>query len=150
MGNELEVDSKEQRCGPSLPSLTKAAEFMFKGAVASSQKCRELSQTTQLGVSNLQKLTSNLGSYCLVTKLYLILFEPMDCSPPGSSVHGIFQTGILEWVAISFSKGSSWPRDRTHVSCIGRWILYHWITRKANLESYTLPLWSWRKNLMSP
>ena len=43
----------------------------------------------------------------------------------GSSVHWIFQARILEWVAISFSKGSSQPRDRTRVSCVGRWILYH-------------------------
>ena len=42
----------------------------------------------------------------------------MDCSPPGSSVHAIFQERILEWVAISFSRGSSWPRDQTLVSCI--------------------------------
>ena len=41
----------------------------------------------------------------------------MDCSPPGSSVHEIFQARILEWVAISFSRASSRPRDRTHVSC---------------------------------
>ena len=43
--------------------------------------------------------------------------DPMDCSPPGSSVHGIFQASILEWIAIPFSRGSSWPRDRTWVSC---------------------------------
>ena len=43
---------------------------------------------------------------------------PMDCSSPGSSVHVISQARILEWVAISFSKGSSLPRDRTHISCI--------------------------------
>ena len=42
----------------------------------------------------------------------------MDCSQPGSSVHGIFQIRILEWVVISYSRGSSWPRDWTHVSCI--------------------------------
>ena len=48
----------------------------------------------------------------------LTLYNPMDCSLPGSSVHGIFQTIILEWVAISFSGGSSRPRDRTQVSCI--------------------------------
>ena len=45
------------------------------------------------------------------------LCEPMDCSLPGSSVRGFSQARILEWVAISFSRGSSWPRDRTHVSC---------------------------------
>ena len=52
----------------------------------------------------------------------------------GSSVHGIFQARILEYIAISSSRGSSQPRDRTHiscVSCIGRRILYHWATREA-------------------
>ena len=51
--------------------------------------------------------------------------DSMDCSPPGSSVHGISQARILEWVAISFSRASSQPRDQTHISCIGRQILYH-------------------------
>ena len=58
----------------------------------------------------------------------------MDCNPPGSSVHGILQARILEWVAIPFSRGSSWPRDRTHVSyafCIGRWFFTIWATREA-------------------
>ena len=53
------------------------------------------------------------------------LYNPMDCSPLDSSVHGIFQARILEWVVISSSRGSSWPRDPTGdswVSC--RWILY--------------------------
>ena len=50
----------------------------------------------------------------------------MDCSLPGFSVHGISQASILEWVAVSFSRGSSWHGDQTHISCIGRWILYHW------------------------
>ena len=49
----------------------------------------------------------------------------MDCSPPGSSVHGISQARILGWVAISFSRGSSWPRAQTHIPHISRWILYH-------------------------
>ena len=49
----------------------------------------------------------------------------MDCSPSGSSVHRISQARILEWVAISFSRGSSQPKDLTQVSCIGRQILYH-------------------------
>ena len=53
------------------------------------------------------------------------LFDPMDCIPPGSSAHGISQAGILEWTAISYSMGSSRPRDRTHVFCIGRQIVYH-------------------------
>ena len=48
------------------------------------------------------------------------LCDPMDCSPPGSSIHGISQARILEWVAISYSRGSSRPRDQTHISCIGK------------------------------
>ena len=50
--------------------------------------------------------------------LCLTLYNPMDCSLPDSSVHGIFQARILEWVAISFSRGSSPPRDQTQVSRI--------------------------------
>ena len=56
------------------------------------------------------------------------LFDPMDCSTPGSSVHGISQARTLEWVATPPSRRSSWPRDRTHisyVSCIGMQGLYH-------------------------
>ena len=50
--------------------------------------------------------------------------NPLDCSLPGSSVHGMSQARILECIAISFSRGSSQPRDQTCVSCIGRWILF--------------------------
>ena len=57
---------------------------------------------------------------CVVSRSCLTLCDPTDCCPPGSSVHGIFQAMVLEWVAISSSKGSSWPRDQTWVSCIGR------------------------------
>ena len=47
-----------------------------------------------------------------------ILCDPMDCSPPGSSVHGILQARKLEWVAMPFSRGSSQSRNRTRVSCV--------------------------------
>ena len=57
-------------------------------------------------------------SMCLVSQSCLTLCNPMDCSLPGSSVHGIFQAIVLEWIAISFSKESSQPRDRTRVSHI--------------------------------
>ena len=62
------------------------------------------------------------------------LCNPMDCSPPGSSVHELFQARILEWVAISYSRGSSQPRDWICIPCvsgIGRWILYHCATWEA-------------------
>ena len=54
----------------------------------------------------------------LVAQSRLTLCNPMDCSPLGSSAHGIFLARILEWVAISFSRGSFCPRDQTWVSCI--------------------------------
>jgi len=64
-----------------------------------------------------------LNHFCCLT-----LCDPMNYSPPGSSVHGILQARILEWVAIPFRRGSSQPGDQTHVSyisCIGRRVLYH-------------------------
>ena len=54
----------------------------------------------------------------LATQSCLTLCHPMDCNPPGSSVYGILQARMLEWVAISFSRGSSQPRDQTWASCI--------------------------------
>ena len=63
--------------------------------------------------------------YCLVAKLCQTLCDPMYYSPPGSSVHGISQASLLEWADISFSRRSSWPRDWTHISWTGRWILDH-------------------------
>ena len=59
------------------------------------------------------------------------LCGPMDCSLPGSAVHGIFQARILEWAAISFSRGSSQPRDRTQVFCIADRRCTIWATREA-------------------
>ena len=62
--------------------------------------------------------------------------NPMDCSPPGSSVHGILYARTLEWVTIPFSRGSSQPRDRTWVSCIAGRFFTIWTTRKAQGISY--------------
>ena len=70
--------------------------------------------------------------------------DPMDCSPPGSSVHGILQARILEWVLISSSRGSSRPRDQTPVSCtscIDRCILYY-CTYKAIRLSLAHEMWA--------
>ena len=55
---------------------------------------------------------------CLVTQSHLTLCNPVDCSPAGFSVHGIFQARVLKWGAFSFSKVSSQPRDQTQVSQI--------------------------------
>ena len=68
---------------------------------------------------------------CVCVQSRLTLCDPVDCSLPGFSVHGIFQARILEWVAISSSRGSSWPRHHTWVSsisCTGRRIPYQLAT----------------------
>ena len=64
-------------------------------------------------------------------KSYPILCNPMDCSHPSSSVLGISQARKLEWVTISFFRGSFGPRDWTHIYCTGRKILYQWATWKT-------------------
>ena len=66
--------------------------------------------------------------YVLVAQSCPILCDPMDCNLPDSSVHGILQARILEWVAISYSRESSWPRNRTHISCIVGRLFIIWAT----------------------
>ena len=81
--------------------------------------------------------------YTLSHSVISDLCDPMDCSTPGSSLHGTSQARILEWVAISFSRESYWPRDRTPFSCVSyidRQILYHCATKRWSL--FPLPL-SW-------
>ena len=70
----------------------------------------------------------------LVAQLYLTLHIPMDYNPQGSSVHGISQARILEWVAIPLSKGSSWSRDWIRVSCIAGKFFTIWVTRETQVK----------------
>ena len=77
----------------------------------------------------------------LVTQLCLTLCDPMDCSPPGSSVHGILQAGILEWVAIPFCK------DWTQVSCIACRFFIIWATRDAHLNIKKINKLNWSSQL---
>ena len=65
---------------------------------------------------------------CVLSRFVSDSLQPQDCSPASSSVHGILQARILEWVAVPSSRGSSQPRDQTcvsYISCIGRWVLYY-------------------------
>ena len=78
------------------------------------------------------------------------LCNPMDCSPPGFSVHKILQARILEWVAISYSRGSSWPKDLTCVCCvfcIDRWILCHWHSFYYCITVYYTEIWNYSHGL---
>ena len=75
--------------------------------------------------SSLVKSESEVAQSCPA------LCNPGDCSIPGSSVHGIFKARVLEWVAISFSRGSSWPMDQTQVSCIAGRRFSIWATSET-------------------
>ena len=75
-------------------------------------------------------------SACVHAQLCPTLCDPMDCSPPGSSVHGILQTRILEWVAMPLSKESSWSRDQSHISCVSC-IAGRFFTWQAKMHSFS-------------
>ena len=81
---------------------------------------------------SLCKCKQNSSNESEVAQSFPTLWGPVDCSPPGSSVYGILQARILEWVAVSFSRGSSWPRDWTQVSCIAGRRFNLWATREAH------------------
>ena len=89
------------------------------------------------------------ASLCWWFSHWVTLCDRMLRSPPDSSVHGVARARILEWVTISFSRGSSQPKDWNHVSRISKWILYHCATREA-LKLLYLPsnpfnflIWVW-------
>ena len=79
-------------------------------------------------------LICSLAAFCLARSWYIY---PMDCSPPGSSVHGILQARILEWVAILVCRETSWPRDWAHISRIAGGIFIIWATWEVPLQ------WKW-------
>ena len=75
---------------------------------------------------------------CSLLGCVWLFCNPMDCSLPGSSVHGILQAGILEWVAFPFSRGSSWPRDQTWISYISGRFFKVWATWEAHSSPLAL------------
>ena len=101
--------------------LTWDIQWIFKPLAIKHFNLFSLVQRMNLQIYMLIEWPSS--SLCLVTQSYLTFWDPLDCSLPGSSVHGIFQARILEWVARTSSKGFSWLRDRTHVS---------WTTQRLN------------------
>ena len=89
---------------------------------------------------------------CLVTQSYHTFCDTMDCSPPGSSVHGILRAGILEWVAMSSSMASSQPRERTQVFHITGGFFTIWITsvRRSVMSNSLQPHWLEPARLLCP
>ena len=111
----------------------------------------------------LNKSSLNFLMLFLVIQSCPTLCDPMDCSPPGSSVHGVLQARILKWVAIPSSRGSSQPKDWTQVSCIKGRFFTIWATREssshvwmwdlAHKEGWVLKnwcFWTVEKHLASP
>ena len=111
--------TKDQTCAP--PSALEAWSL-------NPWTAREVRGSTHSrGTSSALKTTFILCT-CSVAQSCPTLCDPMDCSPQGSSVHGISQARILEWTANSYSRGSSWPRDWIQVSCTDRRVFVFFLT----------------------
>ena len=108
--------------------------IVFSGLEGLSFSCYR-SSFLRPGTLEMNSFLASNENYCVCILCSLVPdCNPVDSSLPGSSVHGIFQARILVWVAISSSRGSSWPRDWNcvfSISCIGRQILYYWATWEA-------------------
>ena len=90
-------------------------------------------------------IAGSLKVEVLVAQSCPTLCDPMECSPPGFSVHGILQVRVLEWITIPFSRGSSWPRNWTWVSHIADRFFTFWATREGG--SYSSSVSSFLRNL---
>ena len=135
-----------------LPGSLMASELSEKSFFAS---CQVLSSFF-IVTSQISTILSKFSSCCshphstndstssvLVTQSRPTLWDPMDCSLPGSSGHRILQARILEWVAIFFCRGSSQPRDQTRVSCIAGRLLTVWATRETPYDQAFLKYILW-------
>ena len=107
--------------------------YMTTGKTNSFNYMNLYSKVMSLLFNMLSRLVILVIKKKLVTHSCLTLWNPLDCSLPGFSVHGILQIRILEWVAFPFSRGSSWPRDWTLVSHVAGRFFTTWATRKATL-----------------
>ena len=116
------------RPGPSVPEILQARILEWVAMPSSLSTCIAIFLVER----NAQYIFCVLSLFSRVWHFY----DPMDCSPPGSSVHGILQAGILGWVAVSSSRGSSLPSDQTRISCISRRILSPWASRETLLLVY--------------
>ena len=99
--------------------------------------CSDLELTVKSKFALSNPVSSNRHRFSiskvLVARSYLTLCNPMDSSPPGSSVHGILQARILEWITMPSSRGPSCPRaiPVSYISCINTWVLYDWLYLEA-------------------
>ena len=111
----LHFSNSQMKYSPLCSAGTREGERLAQGHTAS--RCQFCSLCHQGLLDFFLTITFCRKVKVLVTQSCLTLCDLMDCSPPGSSLHGILQARILEWVAIPLSRGSSPPRDQTQVSC---------------------------------
>ena len=125
--------------------LTGSLLFWFLLSATESQTGRKnpaFSPGLAINFHHTPSITTRWVAFCVLCAVFSVaqscpaLCNPMDCSPPGSSVHGISQARILYWVAIPFSRGTSWPRDRIQVSCIARRFFTLWATWQAQRDAH--------------
>ena len=112
------LTSKLRTEGDQEPTRQNGEGYLWPSACSLFTPGKALSWQTDCGCFNVCE--------CLVAQLCLTLCNPLDCSLPGSYVHGIFQARVLEWVVISSSRGSSQTRDWTCVSCNADRFFTHW------------------------
>ena len=116
--------------GRNSTQIDKYCPQLFRGELPHSGSCFALWLVLPLFIQR-SKLLIGKMCVCVCVSCSIVLCNPVDCSPPGFLVHGISQARILEWVAISFSRRSSPPRDWTWVSCIAGRFFTIWTTREA-------------------
>ena len=129
MENSWSVSQNTKHVTTTWPSNCTPDIYPAAATAKSLQSCLILCNSSVPGI--LQAKTLESESESEVVQSCPTLSDPTDCSPPGSSLHGILQAKVLEWGAISFSRGSSWPRDWTLVSCIPGRHFNLWATREV-------------------
>ena len=136
-------NSSDKNTGVGCHSLLQGI-FLTQGSNPGPLHCRQI----LYHLSHQGSPPSPLKVKVLIAQLYPTLCNLIDCSPPGSSVHGILQARILDWVAISFSRGSSQSGNQTQVSCIAGWFFTNppqfnaWILIQADSDLHW-SLWAW-------
>ena len=134
------MELPESKCPRPMRSRQKLQGFLFPSlespveitsGTSGSTMVKALSYQRRVWAWSLARKPGPALVVVLMAQACPTLCDPLDCSLTGSSVHSIFQTRILEWVAVSFSRGSPWPRNQTHiswVSCTARRFFTTWAT----------------------
>ena len=123
-------DWTELNCSSGPPPVSRWLHFLPD----KKQPTGSLLPGSLLSQFNIDAIDNHLNDF-LTCLTHITSWNPMDYSPPGFSLHGILQARILEWVTIPFSRGSSWPMDRTWVSCIADGFFTSWATREAHSQN---------------